>query len=175
MPESTIYLGYRDESTGAPSPPNAKQQLAHGSAADELLYGGAAGGGKSEYLILEAAATCLETPGVEVALFRRTFEELEASLILRAIALIPAQLATYQAGRRRTVFRNGSILWFRCCANEKDVYRYQSAAWVMLGMDELTHFTEFQHTYLIRASAAGARCAREGALVHQPRQHRPCG
>lgn len=142
-----VYFGYQSEG-GEPREPNPKQRLAHACDADELLYGGAAGGGKSEWLLIEAATVCLEHPGVEVALFRRTYEELEASLILRSQALIPPDLATYQAGRKRWVFRNKSILWFRYCARESDVYKYQSAQWVMLGLDEATHFTEFQYSYL---------------------------
>lgn len=156
-----VYFGYRDEDTGEPSPPNAKQRVAHASDADELLYGGAAGGGKSEWLLIEATTVCLENPGVEVALFRRTYEELEASLILRSQALIPKELAVYQAGRKRWVFKNGAILWFRYCAREADVYRYQSAAWVMLGLDEATHFTEFQYKYL----TSRVRSRRRGVKV----------
>lgn len=144
----TVYFGYRDAKSNEPCAPNPKQRLAHACDADELLYGGAAGGGKSEWLIIEAATVCLEHAGVEVALFRRTYEELEASLILRSQALIPKELAKYEAGRKRWKFRNGSILWFRYCARESDVYRYQSAQWVMLGLDEATHFTEFQYKYL---------------------------
>lgn len=62
------------------------------------------------------------------------------------------QLARYEAGRKRWVFKHRgghSYLWFRYCAREADVYRYQSAQWVMLGVDEATHFTEFQYKYLI--------------------------
>lgn len=156
-----IYFGYKDETTGEPREPNPKQRLAHASDADELLYGGAAGGGKSEWLIVEAIATCLESEGSEVALFRRTYEELEASLILRSQALVPKALATYQAGRKRWVFKNHSILWFRYCAREADVYKYQSAQWVMLGLDEATHFTEFQYRYLI----SRVRSRRRGVKV----------
>lgn len=62
-------------------------------------------------------------------------------------------LARYEAGRKRWVFKHPkggkSFLWFRYCAREADVYKYQSAQWVMLGLDEATHFTEFQYKYLI--------------------------
>lgn len=161
MASERIYFGYKDEESGEPRDPNPKQRVAHASDADELLYGGAAGGGKSEWLLIEGVATCLETPGVEVALFRRTYEELESSLILRSQALIPKALGRYQAGRKRWVFKNKSILWFRYCARESDVFRYQSAAWVMLGIDEATHFTEYQYKYLI----SRVRTRRKGVKV----------
>ena len=154
-PRGQPYFGYINDTTGDPSEPNARQKVAHECLADELCYGGAAGGGKSDWLLVEAGAVLLEHPGVEAALFRRTYEELEASLILRSHALyahlVAFKLAKYEAGRKRWVFfhRQGhSYLWFRYCARESDVYRYQSAQWVFLGLDEATHFTEFQYTYL---------------------------
>jgi len=155
IPEGRPYFGYINDTTGDPSPPNARQTVAHKCVADELCYGGAAGGGKSDWLLVEAGTVLLEHAGVEAALFRRTYEELEASLILRSHALfhnlVAFKLAKYEAGRKRWIFfhRGGnSYLWFRYCARESDVYRYQSAQWVFLGLDEATHFTEFQYTYL---------------------------
>jgi hypothetical protein len=155
IPEGRPYFGYINDTTGDPSQPNQRQAVAHRCVADELCYGGAAGGGKSDWLLVEAGTVLLEHAGVEAALFRRTYEELEASLILRSHALfnnlVAFKLAKYEAGRKRWVFfhRGGnSYLWFRYCARESDVYRYQSAQWVFLGLDEATHFTEFQYTYL---------------------------
>jgi len=155
LPEGRPYFGYINDTTGDPSEPNARQAVAHRCLADELCYGGAAGGGKSDWLLVEAGAVLLEHPGVEAALFRRTYEELEASLILRSHALfvhlVAFKRARYEAGRKRWVFYHSganSYLWFRYCARESDVYRYQSAQWVFLGLDEATHFTEFQYTYL---------------------------
>ena len=72
-----------------PTPP---QRLFHLSVADELLYGGAAGGGKSAAIVMEALAQCLEHPGMRAYLFRRTYPQLETSLIEQAHRLIPRQL-----------------------------------------------------------------------------------
>lgn len=152
-----FIFGYRDETTGDPRSPNRKQYLAHISTALWLLYGGAAGGGKSEFLIVDAIAHCLRYPGTDAALFRRTRVELEQSLIGRFLALVPSHIAKYNASKSYATFYRpgdkpgrptGSRLWFCYCAREKDVYRYQSAAWSYLGIDEGGHFTEFQVRYL---------------------------
>ncbi len=127
---------------------NPKQFLAHTSQADWLFYGGAAGGGKSEYLIVEAVQVCLDNPGCEVALFRRTHKDLLRSLIMRFRALVPKRIARFNATDMYAQFFNGSILWFCYCATEADVYNYQSAQWLMLGLDEASHFTEYQFMYL---------------------------
>lgn len=127
--------------------PQPKQWQAHTSVADILLYGGAVGGGKSEYAIVEAITFCLMYPGVHVAIFRRTHPELEASIIARFLALVPPEVAHYSTKGVATFF-NGSKLWFRSCQYEKDVYRFQSAQWAALFIDEAGHFTEFIVRYL---------------------------
>ena len=55
--------------------PNKKQVRFHESIADELLYGGAAGGGKTKALVMDAFALGMAFPGCEPYLFRRTFRE----------------------------------------------------------------------------------------------------
>jgi hypothetical protein len=66
-----------------PYKPTARQKQAHKSGADETLFGGAAGGGKSEFLLGSLVTMCLLVPGVQVVAFRRTFPDLKRSLILK--------------------------------------------------------------------------------------------
>lgn len=115
----------------------------------EVLFGGAAGGGKSHGQLLDALLFALRYPGSKQLLLRRTFPELEKSLIRTARGVYPTEIFTYNASSHTGRFRNGSILDFGHLGNEGDVYQYQSAEYDVVRFDELTHFSEFQYTYLI--------------------------
>ena len=53
-----------------------RQTQAFQSLATELLYGGAAGGGKSHLIRVAPIIWCSEIPGLQVYLFRRISEDL---------------------------------------------------------------------------------------------------
>jgi len=53
-----------------------KQSLAFHTEATEVLYGGAKGGGKSFLMRVSGIRWCMEVPGIQVYLFRRTFSDL---------------------------------------------------------------------------------------------------
>jgi len=128
--------------------PQPKQMLFHKSAANELLYGGAAGPGKSMALRFEALIWCLRVPNLQVYLFRRTFPELEKNHILPSQQQFPSGVGEYKKGDKRWEFINGSMLHFCHCQYEQDVFQYQGAEIHLLLIDELTTFTEFQYDYL---------------------------
>jgi len=128
--------------------PQPKQALFHQSEANEVLYGGAAGPGKSHALRFEALIWCLRIPGLQVYLFRRTFPELEKNHILPSLAQFPRQYCEYKKGDKRWEFHNGSLLHFCHCQYEQDVFQYQGAEIHLLLIDELTTFTEFIYDYL---------------------------
>ena len=117
--------------------------------ADEVLFGGAAGGGKSYAQLIDAMLYALRYPESKQLLLRRTLPELEMSLIRAARGLYPAALFSYRSTLHCGEFRNGSVIDFGYCASEGDVYRYQSAEYDVIRFDELTHFTEFQYLYLL--------------------------
>ena len=60
--------------------PSPVQAEAHDVVVDELLYGGAAGGGKSRWGRAEAVRMALLVPGSRTILFRRTFADLDRSV-----------------------------------------------------------------------------------------------
>ena len=117
--------------------------------ADEILYGGAAGGGKSYVQCQDAFLYALSYPKSRQLLLRRTFPDLEKSIIRTTLSIYPKELCKYSAGNHVWRFQNGSVLDFGYCANEKDVYQYQSAEYDVIRFDELTHFSEKMYTYLI--------------------------
>lgn len=115
----------------------------------EVLFGGAAGGGKSYGQMVDALLFALKYRGSKQLVLRRTFSELDKSLIRTSLALFPKELYTFNSSSHVGKFRNGSIIDFGYCAGENDVYQYQSAEYDVIRFDELTHFTENQYVYLL--------------------------
>ncbi len=126
-----------------------KQKEFLDAGAFEVLFGGAAGGGKSHGQLLDALLFALKYPHSKQLVLRRTYPELEKSLIRAALKLYPRSLFTLNASSHTGKFKNGSVIDFGYCAGEFDVYQYQSAEYDVIRFDELTHFTESQYVYLI--------------------------
>jgi len=101
-----IDTGYR---------PFLKQAEMHGSLANEILFGGAAGPGKSHALRHDGLDWCLRIPGLQVYLFRRTFPELEKNHIIPSLTEFPQSVGTFKDAKRRWEFHNGSMLHFCHC------------------------------------------------------------
>ena len=119
------------------------------STESEVLFGGAAGGGKSYGQVVDALLFALKYPKSKQLILRRTYQELEKSLIRTALALYPREIFKLNASTHTGRFVNGSCIDFGYCAGENDVYQYQSAEYDVVRFDELTHFTEGQYLYLI--------------------------
>lgn len=117
--------------------------------ADEVLFGGAAGGGKSYGQLMDALLYALKYPKSKQLILRRTYPELDKSLIRVSREVFPEKLYSYNAARHVGVFINGSVLDFGYCDSESDVFRYQSAEYDVIRFDELTHFTKQMYLYLM--------------------------
>lgn len=104
----------------------------------EVLYGGAAGGGKSDSL-LAAAVRYVDQPDMNAILFRRSYPELR-NLIRRSLEVYPSIGGVYNRSQHEWRFPSGAALIFRFIASEADVYAYQGDAFTFIGWDELTQF-----------------------------------
>ena len=132
-----------------------KQTYVYNSPATEILFGGAAGPGKSHLMRVAAILWCVSISGLQVYLFRRTFPDLWSnhmegpkgffSLLEEWIRLGFCKINT---SKHEITFWNGSKIFLRHCQYEKDKYNYQGAEFHVLMIDELTHFTDTIYRYL---------------------------
>lgn len=148
--------------------PFPRQAEFHRSLAKYRLFGGQAGPGKSTALLWEAIMQALETDGADCLLLRRTYPELETSIILPFRRDVPwrATGASFNEAKHTVYWPNGSTLRFGYCENEKDVYQYQGGEFKFIGIDELTMFTLLQWQFLTsrnRCRVAGSRPCMAGA------------
>lgn len=130
-----------------------KQLEAFNSTATEILYGGAAGGGKSHLMRIAAIVWCALIPGLQVYLFRRIRDDLiknhmEGPKGFRAMLAGWVDCGFVTIVEDEIRFWNGSKIYLCHCKDEKDRFKYQGAEIHVLLVDELTHFTEKIYRFL---------------------------
>ncbi len=100
-------------------------------------------------LLAETIGHALEVAGSNTLLLRRTFPELDASVLTYFRRDVPHDLyRDYNEAKHVVTWNNGSTTRFGYCRNENDVYQYQGAEFLFIGVDELTHFTLKQWQFL---------------------------
>ncbi len=116
----------------------------------ELLYGGAAGGGKSDALLM-GALMYVDVSNYSALILRKTTQDLKEpdALIPRSHEWLGTTDANYNAQDKQWAFPSGAVLSFGYLEYEKHKYRYQSSAFQYIGFDELTQFKETQYRYLL--------------------------
>ena len=132
-----------------------QQSLAFQSEANEILYGGAAGGGKSHLMRVEAITLCSQIKGLQVYLFRRISDDLykihmegAGGFYAMLEPWFKAKLVRFNGSKNFLEFWNGSKIWLSHCQYEKDRFKYQGAEIHVLLIDELTHFTDKIYRFL---------------------------
>ena len=126
----------------------------------EGLYGGAAGGGKSEALVIEALRQ-VKIPHYKGLIVRKTYPELE-ELIEKSLNYYPKAYpgAKFNASAHAWRFPSGARVLFGSMQHTKDRIKYQGRAFDFVGFDELTHFTWDEYSYLFsrnRPNGPGTR------------------
>ena len=115
----------------------------------DVLYGGAAGGGKSFAMLIDPLRSC-HHPQHRALILRKSMPELR-ELIDKSRELYPK---AFKGARFREVeklwnFPSGAKIEFGFLERDADVYRYQGQAYSWIGFDEITHLpTEFGWNYL---------------------------
>jgi predicted phage terminase large subunit-like protein len=115
----------------------------------EAFFGGAAGPGKTDALLM-GALQLVEHRGYHALLLRRTFRQLNQSnsIMNRAKQWLANTDALWRESDKRFTFPSGATITFGYLDSEEDVYQYDSSEFQYIGFDELTSFSEAQYTYL---------------------------
>ena len=115
----------------------------------DVLYGGAAGGGKS-YAMLVDPLRYAHRSAHRGLIIRRSMPELR-ELIDKSRELYPKAFpgCKYKEVEKLWNFPSGAKIEFGFLERDADVYRYQGQAYSWIGFDEITHLpTEFAWNYL---------------------------
>lgn len=146
----------RDSKVEFIGPQPGKQEMFLASPCDVVIYGGAAGGGKSWGLLL-SPLPYRKVKGFNCIFFRRTFPEItnpgglwdEASELYMKLGAKPRGKPDY------SIYFDVSKCVFRHLEYEKDMYSHQGGQYCMICFDELTLFTEAQFLYLMTRNRSG--------------------
>ena len=153
-------LASERETRWCPHTPTDRQAAFLEVDALEALFGGAAGGGKSDALLM-AALQGVDVPGYAALVLRKTYADLSlpGAIMDRAAEWLRPTAATWNDREKTWRFPSGASLTFGYLETDSDRYRYQGAEFQCVCFDELTQFSEVAYSYLlsrIRRTKGGA-------------------
>lgn len=128
---------------------------------NEALYGGAAGGGKSDCAVAEALRQ-VHIPHYRGLILRKTYPQL-SELTDRSHEIYKSAFpdAVYNEQKHVWKFPSGAKIYFGAMQHTKDRTNYQGKRYDFIDFDELTHFTWDEYSYLFsrnRPNGSGTRC-----------------
>jgi len=124
-----------------------KQFAVYESTAQEILYGGSAGSGKSYLARILAITYAIQIPGLQVYFFRRHYADLiknhmEGEAGFRALLASLVDAGICEIVKLEIRFSNGSRIFLNSCQHKDDVYKFQGVEIHFLMIDEATQFHE---------------------------------
>ncbi len=134
--------------------PTPRQEEFLACSDDEVLFGGSAGGGKTDALVVDALGLqqgAVSNSSYRALLLRRTYDELR-EVVDRQYALYPMAIpgAEYKVGDKMWVMPSGARIELGYLDNDHDVYRYQSRQFQYVGWEELAQWpTATPYEYLM--------------------------
>lgn len=142
-------------------PQTGPQEQFLSSPADIAIYGGQAGGGKTYALLMEAVRH-IQVPGYGAVIFRKNSTQIdnEGGLWDTATGIYMGLGAISREYKKEFQFPPyNTTVSFRHLEHEKTVYDWQGAQIVVIGFDELTHFSMMQFFYMLsrNRSTCGVR------------------
>ena len=145
----TVEEEVREEQPIIFKPNSGPQTEFLASSEREVLYGGAAGGGKSYALLADVLRYC-DNPNHSALIIRRTNDELR-ELVHKSQEMYPKAFKGAHWSERKALwtFPSGARIWMTYLEQDKDVLRYQGQAFTWIGVDELTQYpTPYAWDYL---------------------------
>lgn len=123
------------------------------SPADIVIYGGAAGGGKTWALLYEPFRHIFDVPGYNFIICRRTHANLtKMGAIVDASRKMYSEIRGARFNKSRLIWSmppHGNEIGFGSCQYEEDKVKWKGPEYCAMGFDELTEFSEEIFTYLM--------------------------
>lgn len=148
-PRWNKYLQRIADLRGGLFPSVTQQAFLLADGVEEVLFGGAAGGGKSEVLAA-AALQYADVPGYAALLFRETYMDLSKpdALIPRLREILHPTDAVWNGSLKEWRFPSGAVLAFGYLDGDGDAENYQGAAAQYWGFDEAGQIRPLHMQYL---------------------------